>query len=123
VWVKKKDYDRAVKDFEEALRLDGPDWIYAEFALLRAACPDADYRDGRQALELAKKACATVPKGVGNGRFFSALAAAYAEAGDFDEAVRRQDAVLETSGLHDDDRADYEARLRLYRQKQAYREQ
>jgi hypothetical protein len=51
------------------------------------------------------------------------LAAGYAEAGQFDEAVRYQTRALEGPGLKGDLRAAAEKRLELYRQKKPFRDQ
>jgi len=48
------------------------------------------------------------------------LAAAHAEAGDFDEAVMEQKKVLETKNLGKADLERHEKRLELYLAKKAY---
>jgi hypothetical protein len=93
------------------------------YAFFRATCPDADFRDATQAVEMAKKACELLPNGWKNGAYLSVLAAALAEAGDFDEAVRRQQEALADSKLETSDRGEYEARLKLYREKKAFRDE
>jgi len=51
------------------------------------------------------------------------LAAAWAEAGDFDAAVKRQEKALGLPAKDDEPkRKDFEARLTLYRAKKPYRE-
>jgi tetratricopeptide (TPR) repeat protein len=80
------DYPEAVEHDREALRLnpDSPDGLN-NLAWLLATCPDAKVRDGARAVELAEHACqltqfkATV--------FLGTLAAAYAEAGRFNDAT------------------------------------
>jgi hypothetical protein len=51
------------------------------------------------------------------------LAAAYAEAGQFDEAVRYQTRALDDAALKGDLRAAAKERLELYKQKKPYREE
>ena len=75
------------------LAIDSKDAMaYAMKAIVLAACPDARIRDGKKALKLAKKACE-----LGNyGSFgLQALAEAYAENGQFDEAIRWQKKALD----------------------------
>ena len=61
--------------------------------------------------------------GMRDGAYLSALAAALAENGNFDEAVSHQLKALEDSTLQASDRADYEARLLFYQQGKPFRDQ
>lgn len=91
VWQDKGDYEKALADYDEALRLDAS--IVAAYvyrAWLLAACPDAKFRDGRKAIVAAKKACELADGNDAMSLSLEALAAAYAEAGDFEQAVKRQ---------------------------------
>ena len=55
-------------------------------AWLRATCPDASFRNGKQAVEDATVACRTTL--YKRADMIDTLAVAYAEAGDFDSALR-----------------------------------
>jgi Flp pilus assembly protein TadD len=69
-------------------------------AWLRATCPDASLRDGAKAVDLAQQAD-RLPEGQ-NPIFTRTLAAAYAEAGRFDDAIetaRRAAQVANTQGI------------------------
>ena len=55
--------------------------------------------------------------------YHAVLAAAYAEAGQFDKAVAEQTRVLEDKSLDREDRAKMQQRLKLYRDKKPYRDQ
>jgi tetratricopeptide (TPR) repeat protein len=116
----KKVYDLAVRDFDQAEKLEPTDsYVYLYRAKLLATCPEAKYRDGKKALEQAKKALKLERR---PGRQFrETLAAAYAEAGHFNEAIRLQQRVIEDLGKNVDD--DARARLTLYRDKKAYRQE
>jgi hypothetical protein len=78
-------------------------------------------RNGARAVEFAQKACElTAWK---HPLFLTTLAAAYAEAGNFSEAVRWQEKVLaDFPGMTKDDSEKLHARLDLYRQKRTYRQ-
>jgi len=64
----------------------------AQRAWLRAACPDAKFRDAKLAYADARKACELT--GWKDSASLEALAAAYAESGQFDEAVKWQQFVV-----------------------------
>jgi tetratricopeptide (TPR) repeat protein len=117
---KKGEPDKALADLTEAMRLDPRDEsAYDRLAWLRATCPDARYRDGRRAVEAARRACELA--GWKGANHLSTLAAACAEASDFDAAVRWQ---MQANQLYPEgnDRSDGEARLKLYRAGTPYRE-
>jgi tetratricopeptide (TPR) repeat protein len=114
------DYGRAVKDYEAALRLV-PDHPAAtrNLAWLRATCPDAKYRDADLAVEGAKKACELTAWR--SAAAFDTLAAAYAEAGQFDEAVKWQKKALADRKLAEESGGEMRGRLRLYEARKPYR--
>jgi tetratricopeptide (TPR) repeat protein len=113
-------YAEALAHFEEAER-QSPGNVEADRnrAKVMAACPDAKYRDGRRAVALATRACEVT--GWKKPEFLDTMAAACAEAGDFDAAVSWQTKAIE---LLPDERQqdDYRARLRLYQARKPYRE-
>lgn len=76
----------AISHYREALQLD-PDLLVAlnNLAWLLAVSPGADVRNGAEAVLLAERACERT--GYRETDFIGTLAAAYAEAGQFDKAV------------------------------------
>jgi tetratricopeptide (TPR) repeat protein len=120
-WIVRNQYDQVIAGYGALMRLNPRDPTpYNGRAWLRATCPDARYRDGKKALEDALRACQL-------GEYSRAgdvdtLAAAYAESGDFDSAVRWQEKAERM--LPDDDtwKKGYGARLELYRARKPYRE-
>jgi RNA polymerase sigma factor (sigma-70 family) len=115
----KSDYDKAIADFGSALTLD-PDFspAYNNLAWTLATCPQAAFRDGQQAVQDATKACAL--SGWNNVNQLDTLAAAYAEARDFENAVNWESKVLETPNLAPEDAAIAKNRLALYQARQPY---
>jgi tetratricopeptide (TPR) repeat protein len=90
-------------------------------AWLLATCPDDDIRDGAKAVEHATKACELT--NWENAAFVDTLAAAYAESGDFDSAVKQQRKAIELLSEEDEGpRADMEERLKLYQSGKPYRQ-
>ena len=88
-------------------------------AWLLATSWDDSIRDGKKAIELATKACELTEWK--NPDFLDTLAAAYAEAGQFDDAVKWQKKALEHPEAFD--AAEFEQakqRLKLYEARQPY---
>lgn len=84
----------AMSDLQAAIRQHPNNWLAtARLAWLLSTCPDPSFRDGAQAIELATRACNMT--GWKNATALEALAAAYAETGDFNQAQRWQSAVIE----------------------------
>jgi tetratricopeptide (TPR) repeat protein len=115
------DYALALEHYDEAIRLDPEvDTYYNNKAWLLATAPDETVRDGATAVASAMRAVEL--KNIGNNR--DTLAAAYAEAGDFEHAVEEQEAAIEM--FEDEDYDDYipgaEERLALYRQNMPFHE-
>jgi FMN-dependent NADH-azoreductase len=89
-------------------------------AWLRATCPDASVRRGKEAVDAARRACelAKWKKWYCVGT----LGAAYAEAGSFEKAIKYQKQALSMQGVPDKDRIDMRQRLRLYEQQIPFHE-
>jgi tetratricopeptide (TPR) repeat protein len=121
VRVKQGRYAAAVKDFDEAVRLDPTTgWVQRDYALFRATCLDPAFRDGKKAVVLAARAIELAGANA-TWEYQAALAAAHAEAGEFDRAVAEQKKALADESLAAEDRPRMEARLRLYEQKRPCR--
>ncbi len=119
--AKLKKYDEALRGFEAAYKLAQPVWLQKEFAWFFAVCPRDKLRDGKRAVELAKKALEAAGKDA-DREFHATLAAAHAEAGDFEKAVTEQRKALEDKSIDAESRKQMEARLELYRAKKPYRD-
>ena len=77
----------AIAFFEKAVKLEPKDdGILNNLAWVLATSPDAKLRNGRRAIELATDACKLTDYKIPH--ILSTLAAAYAETGDFDNAVK-----------------------------------
>jgi Tfp pilus assembly protein PilF len=94
VWAAQGKFARAVSDFREAIRLDPelPDG-YNALAWLQATCSDDSIRNAQEALNHAVQACELTRYGRWN--FLGTLAAAHAEAGQYQEAVAWERKCLE----------------------------
>jgi tetratricopeptide (TPR) repeat protein len=117
---KKGQYREAIAAYSEAIRLL-PDYVraYANLATVYATCPDENMRDGKKALDLAKKAVGFDKYKLGDP--YAALAAAHAELGDFKQAVEMQTKAIEL--FHDVlEKRIAEERLALYKAGTPYRE-
>jgi protein O-mannosyl-transferase len=93
-FVKKDEPEKAITHFEKAIKLK-PDYAPAlrNLAYLLAASDKAALRDGERAVELAQRANELA--GDNNPNFLATLAAAYAEAGNFPQAVKTVDRAIQ----------------------------
>jgi hypothetical protein len=109
-----------VADFDAAIRLDPRDTIALnELAWLLATSKQEQWRDGKRAVELARAACNITGWKIPG--LFDTYAAALAEAGKFEDAVKWQEAALESSEFARAQGAGASERLRLYREGKPYR--
>jgi tetratricopeptide (TPR) repeat protein len=122
-YQQKKDYAKASSDLEAILRLrpKKTEWALNSLAWLRATCPEATMRDGAKAVELATQACEL--SRWKNWTIIDTLAAAYAEVGDFERAIKYQKDALLINGASDDIHTGMQKRLDLYNQHKPYREE
>ncbi len=113
--------DKAIMHWEETLRLK-PDEVDVlnRLAWLLATCEDPNYRAAARAVELAERGCKLTANK--NPRLLDTLAAAYAEGGRFDEAVKMAEMALELAKLSGQEQlaANISKRLELYKKGQAY---
>ena len=119
VLTKLNRYDQALADLTEATRLAPQDnGAQDRLGWLLATCPDDAIRDGSRAVSAAKAACELTDWK--NSYRLATLAAAHAEAGNFDEAVKWQKRAIELDrhGLAD----RFRERLTLYQSGKAYRQ-
>ena len=107
---------RAIADYERALELN-PNLAPAMNSLAwdLATMPTASRRDGPRAVELAERALGSNKQEPG---FLDTLAAAYAEAGRFADAVRSQETAIElllqAGTVPAPVIEDFQSRLQLY---------
>ncbi len=107
--VEKGDLDKALADFTAATKLAPKNALVANnLAWFRATCPNAKYRDGKQAVTLATLACEQT--NFKHEEFLDTLAAAHAETGDFKTAVKWAAKTLELDPLNE----DFAEHLKLY---------
>jgi tetratricopeptide (TPR) repeat protein len=117
-WAGKADYPKALADYTESLRIDpeNPESLHHRATML-SVCTDARYRDGRQAVEDATKACELTEWK--SPLFLNGLASAYAEKGDFESAIKWQTRAMELSPK--DQARTLQARLDQLRQGKPFR--
>ena len=123
-FIRLKRYEDADKDLQSAANTDikRPAAKFNGIAWLRATCVDEKMRNGKIAVEFGTKACdLTKWKEAG---YIDTLAAAYAETGDFESAIKWQQQalqMLEEAPLPN--MPELRARLALYQHHQPYRDQ
>jgi Tfp pilus assembly protein PilF len=109
----------AIKDYEIAMKEEPEDTgVLNNFAWVLATSPDDKVRNGKRALELAKKACDLT--GYKKPHILSTLASCHAELGDFDEAIKWSTKACDMSP--DDIKEQLSKELESYKQKKPWRE-
>jgi serine/threonine protein kinase/predicted Zn-dependent protease/Tol biopolymer transport system component len=115
------EYGRAVHAFQSAAA--AAPWhagMMDQLARFQATCSQAEFRDGTRAVENATKACEL--SHWDNYLHIDTLAAAYAETGRFEQAIKwQQQAITKLpAAIRPGQRELFEAKLRLYQAKQSY---
>ena len=123
-YLSKAEYDQAVRDFAKAIELN-PDSVraYNSLAWILATCPESQIRDGAEAVRLAERAC-----GLGNNRvpaLLDTLAAAYAETGQYDQAIKTAEGAVQLAKAAKDEELTEKIlrRIELYKGRQPYHSQ
>lgn len=113
----------AVAHLREAHRIDGTrPQVLSNLAWVLATCPDAAVRNGAEAVDFAKRAV-ELTKGA-DAIALDVLGSAYAETGQFAEAIASVEKAMKLVKSQDDVQfaGDLEARLTLYRARKPFRE-
>ena len=115
--------DDAIASEKEAMRLEPGNPKYLnDLAWIYATCPQAQLRNGAEAVRLAEQSCRITKRQ--DTAMLDTLAAAYAEAGKFDEAIKTTEEIYTLSLSAHDTNLMETARLRLdlYKVGKAYRD-
>jgi tetratricopeptide (TPR) repeat protein len=121
-YLRSRQFAKAKADAEAALENeDKVPSLHMYLARVLATAPDPKLRDAKRAVAEAKKAVETLK--YRDGWFLDTLAAAYAEAGEFDKAVETQQKAIDDPEFMHDDGAAARKRLELYRQKKPFRDE
>ncbi len=111
----------ALGDYIQALSVN-PDYIevFNNIAWILATSPDERLRDGERAVALAERAAAHAP----DVNFMDTLAAAYAEAGRYEEAVAMENRVISilAAGGASGELGPHVERLSLFEERRPYRD-
>jgi tetratricopeptide (TPR) repeat protein len=93
VYHHRREQEKEIADLEEAHRLDPENALAQRGLAWNLATGPKKLRDGKRALDLANRLCTSTDYRDANA--LEVLAAAHAEAGDFREAVRWQQAAIQ----------------------------
>jgi len=118
--LRKKEYGKAIAAFQEAIKFNPKSAIpYNQLAWMLATCPDARYRDGKTAVESAKRAYQ-----LDRGRdwiILATLGEAYGENGEFAVAITWEKKALGLA-VDEKDKETCRSRLRVFEQGKPYHE-
>jgi tetratricopeptide (TPR) repeat protein len=116
-----KEYDKAIADYTEAIKLDPKDARpHERLAWVLATAAKDELRDGKKAVDYAKKACELTDWKKPD--YLATLSAAFAESGDFQEAIKWQTRALEAPELEQDKGPEYQQRLKMFEEGKPCRE-
>ena len=119
-YFRKGNYKEAASAFEKALQLfPNSDSALGRFAWFRAVCPDGSLRDGKAAIRMSMRAC-ELSKWK-EPPYIEALAAAHAETGDFEQAVKYQTQAMKMKSEYGPIDKKTRERLALYRDHKPWR--
>jgi len=111
----------AIADFERLVKQEpDDDGVLNNFAWVLATSPDDKLRDGPRAIKLAIKACEVTE--YKKPHILSTLAAAYAETGDFETAVKWSGKAVELGAKDTEVDEQLKKELESYQQKKPWRE-
>lgn len=112
-------YSEAIEVIEEGLASKQDNaYLHNNKAWILATCPDDTVRNGELAVVHATKACDLT--NWSNFAYVDTVAAAYAESGDFELAVKWQEEAIRLGGGSYSQ--DFQKRLRLFKAEKPYRE-
>jgi tetratricopeptide (TPR) repeat protein len=118
LFARQGNHGAAIADHLHASELDpGNANTHSQLAWIWATCPTPALRDGRRAIQAAQKACELT--GWKKAHILDVLAAAQAECGLFEEAVKSAGKAVELAPQAE--KPDYLRRLESYRNGQAWR--
>jgi TPR repeat protein len=113
-----QDYGKAIEWYTKAAAQDDGD-AHNNLACVFAACPDDRFRDGEKAIMHATKACELAEWKKASR--LDTLASAYAEVGQFEEAVKYQKMALQDPDFLESSGEEARARLAMYEAGTPYR--
>jgi tetratricopeptide (TPR) repeat protein len=115
-------YAEALKEFNHLISLHPRSVTLAralsDRAWFQATCPDSSFRNGQQAVKDAKAACSITQWK--DESMIDTLAAAYAETGDFDSAVRYAAQALAVKGISSQDEKAIREHLAWFQQRKRF---
>jgi tetratricopeptide (TPR) repeat protein len=110
----------AITDIRKALTLDPSNTgLMNNSAWFLATCPSDLFRNAQNALRYAKTACQMTQWK--NANFLGTLAAAYAETGDFDQAVKFEKKAIGAAGISNQHLDFDNTLLKMYQARRSYR--
>ena len=121
--VQKGQVEEAIAHYQAAINLEPTNAFFLNnLAWVLATQPQARFRNGEEAVRLAEQACLLT--GYQEPQLLGTLAAAYAEAGRFDEAVVTSEKAIELAQAHDQPKLALKNQelLKLYQNHQPCRE-
>ncbi len=106
-------FSNALKDFKTAVAINSTNGeTLNAYAWFLSICPDGSFRNGKYAVELANKACELSNWKTWN--YVGTLAAAYAESGNFEQAIKYEKQAMSMEGISNEQINKEADRLKLF---------
>lgn len=120
-YAKMGNYKAAASDYAKGIALSpDDDGAIGALAWLRATCPESSARDGREAVRAGTRACELTRWK--NASHIDTLAAACAEIGSFNQAIKLVQQALQLRFIAPDLKQQMQERLVSYQKRKPYRE-
>lgn len=121
IYIRLGRYGDAISVFQKGLAVNkNSSELLNSIAWFRATCPLPAYRNGAQAASLALAACRMV--NWTDPDYIDTLAAAYAENGDYPQAIKYANQALSFREIDTAARSKFQARLALYSAQKCFRQ-
>jgi tetratricopeptide (TPR) repeat protein len=117
--LKRRHYKEAILDYKSAILID-PNNLngYNDYAWFLATCSDASFRNSKNAIENAAKACQVA--GWSRWETVDTLGVSYASSGNFEAAIMYEERAVNAKSIDGTSRGNIQKRILLFKQNRSF---